>query len=127
MQKMQSEGQKIKIMKIVFKEPLGVSSETYLLSRLCLHIGLPSHPVTADSNTLRELCPFLNQFHVPHLPYRFIMAILSKILPLALSDWYQPQLTFYNYQANNDYLTPFSIIIIDKTCIFRFRPFYDSD
>ena len=131
-------------MKISFIKPwksLGVSGKIYLLLRLCLHIGLPSHPVvTADSNTLRELCPFLykifkrgtlNRFNVPHLPYRFIMAILSKRFSLSLSDRNQLHLTkhqsFYNYQANSDYLTLFSPIVINKTGIFPFRPYYDSN
>ena len=135
---------KSKIMKILFIvpwKPLGVSDKSYLLSSLCLHIGLPSHPaVTADSNTLRELCQFLykilkrgtlNRFNVPHLPYWFIMAILSKILSLSLSDWCQLQLTyhqsFYNYQANCDYLTLFLPIVINKTGVFPFRPFYNSN
>ena len=45
-------------------------------------------------------------------------------LVLAPPDW-SP--TFYNYQANNDYLTLSSPIVNHKTGIFPSQPFYDSN
>ena len=51
------------------------------------------------------------------IAYRIIIAILSKNFSLSLSDWYQLHLTdhpsFYNYQANSDYLTLLSPIAIN--------------
>ena len=55
----------------------------------------------------------------PHSPYRYLMDFFCQnFFSLALSDWYQLQLTddqsFYNYQADSDYLTPFSPIVSIK-------------
>ena len=133
MQKCNLKG-KCKIMKIVFIEPwkpLELSGKIYLLIRLSLHIGLPSHPVvTADSNTLRELCPFLyknlkrgtwNRFNVPHLPYRFYNGFfVNNSIPffiiLVLTPLYWPSIIL---QLSSEQW------LIDP--IFLFWPFHYSD